>query len=76
VNNPSEIPNVAFGLGLIATYDDKASVNHLDDCVQVIVDECKSAFTARDEDKLRELGWYHEDREVWLYYYEGNDFDD
>lgn len=76
MNNPSSIPNVAIGLQIIATYDDNASVNHLDNCVQVIVDECKSTFTDHDEDKLRELGWYHEDREIWLYEFEGNNFDD
>jgi hypothetical protein len=72
----NEVSNVTDGLRIINTYDPEATVEQHGKIVHVILDETKSSISDEDADKLHELGWYWEDREVWIYdpdpFYEEN----
>ena len=62
-----QIQNVTDGLRIIHTYDPEATVEQHGKIVQVILDETKSSINDDHVDRLNELGWHWEDREVWLY---------
>lgn len=76
MSNASVHPNAAFGIDIITAIDPNAEVNYLDEYIQVIVDDTLSNFSESDETALSALGWKRDDREVWLFYYDGDQSDE
>ncbi len=54
------------GLGIIQKYDVNPTIEPHDNTVQVVVTDGIN-FNDEDVDRLELLGWYWEDREVWLF---------
>lgn len=59
--------NVTAGLKILAVYDNEATIERKDNITVVILDETKCNISDEDADKLNELGWHWEDREVWMH---------
>lgn len=55
------------GLAIIKKYDSEPKVNVSENTTVVIVKDYLSTFAEEDNDKLQELGWDWEDREVWSF---------
>jgi len=67
--------NVVEGMRILTTYDPDVTENHCDHYILAVLTDYLSTLSEEDEEKMKALGWQHDDREVWSYNYDFKEFE-